>query len=578
MITNALRLSFAVGVVALAGAGLPNDAVAAPFCAYDSGTNTVTATLGAGESATLDVTASGGIRFGASPSPCGAATTGNTDTVIVTGAPGSTEHLLIDQFGGPLAPGATPEGSGLSELEVQVGLGDTSDEVVVQGGPDAEPLAAGTKGVAFNADADVDVTFSPLPGSIELVAAGGMSHILSARGGYGSGRVFPGPVTLRAGNLGDSLTGSDFADLLIGGNGPDFMHGSSGDDVIRGANGNDKLRGADGNDSIFGGQGADTFSGSYGDDVFDAHDGDADVQLNGGPGVDTAAYDRGLDPAPIAVENRFPLDPSPPPPPPDPDPVTACGYTGGVVTATIAPGEQATLKVVAGQILFGAPAVACGAATTSNTDEIEVTGATDSRERLVIDLRTGALAPGATPDASGQSEIEVGVDLRDVVDAIRVIGPDSGAFFVAGSRGMSLNADGDVDVTVEPAALLISLVGGSEVDRLSARGGFGAGRPFAGSATLRGGDSADILLGGNRSDRMWGGQGVDRLRGAPGHDHLVGGDQADFLWGGRGDDVLRAVDQLADRRIDGDGGRDTAYFDRGRDVPVQCEVRLARPR
>jgi hypothetical protein len=116
-----------------------------------------------------------------------------------------------------------------------------------------------------------------------------MSHILSARGGYGSGRVFPGPVTLRAGNLGDSLTGSDFADLLIGGNGPDFMHGSSGDDVIRGANGNDKLRGADGNDSIFGGQGADTFSGSYGDDVFDAHDGDADVQLNGGPGVDTAA-------------------------------------------------------------------------------------------------------------------------------------------------------------------------------------------------------------------------------------------------------------------------------------------------
>jgi hypothetical protein len=67
MITNALRLSFAVGVVALAGAGLPNDAVAAPFCAYDSGTNTVTATLGAGESATLDVTASGGIRFGASP-------------------------------------------------------------------------------------------------------------------------------------------------------------------------------------------------------------------------------------------------------------------------------------------------------------------------------------------------------------------------------------------------------------------------------------------------------------------------------------------------------------------------------
>ena len=211
MIKSVARLSVAVGVAALAGAGLSHDAVAAPFCTYDSGTNTVAATLGAGETATLDVTASGVIRFGASPSPCGAATSANTDTIVVTGAAGSTEHLVIDQFAGSLAPGATTEGSGLSEIEVQVELGEASDQVVVQGNPDEEPLAAGTKGVAFNADADVDIAFSPLPASIELVAAGGRSHILTARGGYGSGHVFPGPVTLRAGNLGDSLTGSDFA-------------------------------------------------------------------------------------------------------------------------------------------------------------------------------------------------------------------------------------------------------------------------------------------------------------------------------------------------------------------------------
>jgi Ca2+-binding RTX toxin-like protein len=166
---------------------------------------------------------------------------------------------------GPLAPGATPEASGLSEIEVSVELGDSSDEVVVQGSPDQEPLAVGTKGVAFNDDSDVDITFSPLPASIELVEAGGGPHVLSARGGFGSGKVFPGPVTLRAGNLGDFLTGSDFADRLFGGNGADLVHGSDGDDVIDGGGGNDRLRGAGGNDSLSGGPGADIFSGSYGD-------------------------------------------------------------------------------------------------------------------------------------------------------------------------------------------------------------------------------------------------------------------------------------------------------------------------
>ena len=285
-------------------------------------------------------------------------------------------------------------------------LGDASDEVVVRGSPGEEPLAVGSRGVSFNADSDVDITFSPLPASIELVAAGGMPHLLTARGGFGSGLVFPGPVTLRAGNLGDRLTGSNFGDLLVGGNGADLIHGSAGDDVINGGGGRDTLRGADGDDSLSGGPGPDIFSGSYGNDVLDAHDGVADLQVHGGPGVDSAAYDRGLDPAPVAVENRFPLDP-PPPPPPDPDPVTACAFAGGVVTATIAPGKQATLRVASGTIRFGAPAENCAGATTSNTDQIVVTGATDTRETLVIDLRGGQLAPGASPEGAGQSEIEV---------------------------------------------------------------------------------------------------------------------------------------------------------------------------
>jgi len=550
--------------------------VAAPSCSYDGGAGTVHATLGAGESATLAVTASGQITFGAPAAPCGAAANTNTDRIVVSGPAGSTEHLVVDQSAGGLAPGATLEGVGISEIEVEVALGDASDVVVVNGSPNQQALAVGSRGVAFNADGDVDIVFAPLPTSIELVAADGMSHVLTGRGGFGSGRVFPGPATLRGGNQADSLTGSDFADLLVGGSGADLIHGSAGADMISGGLGNDKLRGAGGNDTLSGGPGVDVFSGSYGDDVLDAHDGVADAQLNGGPGEDSAVYDRGLDPPPIAVENRFPRDP-PQPPTPDPSPVTDCDFVGGVATATIAPGKRATLKVSGGEIMFGAPAVACGGATTSNTDEIVVAGATGTGETLVIDLRGGLLTPGATPEGGGDSEIETTVNLHDVTDVARVIGPDSGAFLVAGSGGIAFNGDGDVDVTIAPTPILVSLEGGPGRDRLSAAGGHGTGSPFAGVAELRGGGGNDILQGGKGRGKLWGGAGVDRLRGGPERDRMSGGRGADYSWGGRGNDVLLAVDSAADHRVDGGAGRDTAYFDRGKDVPVQCEVLHPRP-
>ena len=575
MSRNRRRFIVALAAAVLAGIGLVGNAVAAPSCAYDGASSTVNAMLGAGDSATLAVDASGQITFGAPAAPCGVATNTNTDKIVVSGPAGSTEHLVIDQSAGALAPGVVVEGSGISEIEVEVDLGDASDEVVVNGSPDQEPLAVGSKGVGFDADGDVDITFSPLPGSIELVAADGGPHVLTARGGFGSGHLFPGPVTLRGGNQDDSLTGSDFDDLLFGGSGADLLHGSAGDDVISGGNGNDRLRGADGNDSLSGGIGVDVFSGSFGDDTLDAHDGVADAQLSGGPGVDSAAYDRGLDPFPLAVENRFPLDP-PPPPPPDPDPVTDCSFGGGIATATIAPGEQATLEVNGGQIFFGEPAVACGGATTSNTDEIVVEGATDTNETLVIDLRGGPLGPGATAEGTGDSEIETTVSLHDATDVVRVLGSDSGAFLAVGSNGILLNYDDDVDVTVTPTPIMIALTGGLGADRLIAVGGFGAGGPFGGVAELRGGDSDDVIRGGPANDKLWGGAGVDLLRGGRGRDRLSGGQGADYSWGGPGKDVLLAVDQTSDHRVDGDAGRDTAYFDRAKDHPVQCEIRHPR--
>ena len=166
----------------------------------------------------------------------------------------------------------------------------------------AAPQAAGT---SPKRSSPVAATFTPLPSTIELQGGGG-KNILTARGGYGAGTIFLGSVTLRAGNLGDDMTGSNLDDLIVGGNGDDIVNGYSGADTIQGGGGNDKLNGADGNDDITGGAGADTLSGGNNDDTLRANDGQADTSINGGAGTDTAFYDGTLDPGPSAVENKIP--------------------------------------------------------------------------------------------------------------------------------------------------------------------------------------------------------------------------------------------------------------------------------
>ena len=53
--------------------------------------------------------------------------------------------------------------------------------------------------------------------------------------------------------------------------------------------------------------------------------------------------------------------------------------------------------------------VACGAATVTNTDTIEVTGGLGA-QRVIVELAGGQLAPGKTAEAGSTSEIEIVVD------------------------------------------------------------------------------------------------------------------------------------------------------------------------
>jgi Ca2+-binding RTX toxin-like protein len=275
-------------------------------CAYDAATKAVTVQMEAGSSATLKVV-DGAISFGTVPEACGAATAANTDSIAISGGAGTVESLTIDQTGGSFAPGATPEsGTGaIGEIEIAAQLGDATDVIVVLGTDGNDTISAGLNGVAFNTDTDVDVTFGPAPAVLELRGLGGV-NTLSGLGGFGSGQAFAGRLLLYAGDLGDTLRGSGLNDELYGGAAADVLEGRLGSDTITGGGGNDTLSGAGGDDTLTGGAGADSLSGSDGADTIYADDDLADTAINGGPGIDTAYYDLGVDPLPLATENKIP--------------------------------------------------------------------------------------------------------------------------------------------------------------------------------------------------------------------------------------------------------------------------------
>jgi len=529
----------------------------------------------------------GEIWWGEVPAPCGTATAANTDSISIRGAVGTTETLILDQRGGFFGPGATPE-SNTPEIEISTQLGDASDRVILYGTEGADFMAAGQSGFATSSDGDVDITFSPSAFRLEVHLLGGNDHF-DARGTGGAGLMFLGPV-VATGDDGDEtlIRGGGAVDSLDGGAGNDVLEGHESADALTGGPGNDTLSGGGGGDSLDGGLGVDVFNGSDGDDTFLAQDDEADASISGGAGNDTAYVDTGVDPTPVAVENVF-GDGTPPPPP-----VTGCTYDAAkrAVTATLVANGQATLVVAGGEIRFGATPSACGAATTSNTDSITITGAGGSSETVTIDQSGGAFAPGATGE-TGTAEIEIAVNLGDATDAVTILGTSGDDAIAVGTNGVALNADGDVDVTFSPLPSTLEVRGGGGRNTISGQGGQGAGARFLGRLQLHAGDGGDSLTGGDGDDELYGGAGADvlegrlgsdllvggagndSLAGADGNDTLLGGTGSDGLIAGAGDDVLDAVDGEADSNLNGGPGVDTARYDAGIDpAPVAVENHL----
>ena len=584
------RASAGAGFVLLAAiaAGLfVQPATAAESCAYNAGTKAVTASIASGGQATLVVVA-GALHFGAIPTACGAATTANTDSITITGNTGTSERLVLDHRGGVFGPGFTPEFN-TPEIEIATSLGDSTDRVVVYATEGNDVMAPGQDGMALNTDGDVDVTFSPGIFQIEAHMLGGNDYF-NGRGQGGAGLHFLGPIELTGGEGDDTLLrGSSDPDLIDGGPGNDDIQGQEGNDVITAGSGNDSVAGGSENDTLTGGAGLDSFAASSGDDTMHAQDDEADTLLNGGPGIDTAYIDTGVDANPVATENVI-GDGGPPPPPGG-----TCSYNSGTkaVAASIPSGTQATLKVVGGQIWYGATPAACGAATTTNTDTISIAGTGGTIETLVVDMSGGAFEPGATAESTGTAEIELNTSLGDTTDVIVVHGTSGPDTIRIGQNGVGLNSDSDRDVTFAPLPAQIEVFGNGGVNTLSARGGFGTGSIFLGKAILRAGGAGDLVQGGSGNDDLFGGAGNDRIEGQNGddtidgaggndvllgqggNDTMTGGAGADEFLASTGNDTMHAEDDAADVAINGGGGVDTAYYDLGIDpTPSATENKI----
>ena len=285
-------------VLPAAAAGLlvalltPIPAFAAVNCSYNAGAQSVTITLGASDSTTVEREAgTDGITVGGSL--CGAATVRNTDTIAITGNSGFTT-VTISLANGPLAPGATKESNGKSEIELTVDAGDNAGDVFVQGGNRIDRLTFGAQKVNLNG--------SEKPKDFDLLVSGGAvltgantafgRDQISLIGGTGAigGTYDAGPdndrfignqnggITMIGGSEKDTVDyfrnttklvyndgvantgpgpndqasevehviGTPQADLLIGGASADSLEGRGGADVIRPGGGDDTIRGGAG--------------------------------------------------------------------------------------------------------------------------------------------------------------------------------------------------------------------------------------------------------------------------------------------------------------------------------------------
>ena len=236
------------------------------------------------------------------------ATTSTVGTISVSGGNADGGNFIVDQSGGPFAPGAEAEASGQSEIEFV--LDGSFLAVEFQGGPGSDVISVGAAGANLNGDDDVDVTMigvvfltpngragnDTLVGTGDAVVGGPPEEGIRAIGGLGDD-VFVGSPSFNilwggggadhfiGGGGGNLVEGGQGHDLIVGGASFDQMYGNAGSDTLIGRGGGDQLEGGLGNDVIRGVGGRDLLIPGPGDDLVDGGWGrdEASYRLSAGP-------------------------------------------------------------------------------------------------------------------------------------------------------------------------------------------------------------------------------------------------------------------------------------------------------
>ena len=126
---------------------------AAPSCL--TGSN---ARIDAPAGTPLTVTTLGGLLRTTPTTSCDGLSLTGFDSLSILGGAGD-ENVTLDLVNGPIGPGATSEGAGASDVEINVALGaGTNDRLVVWGSADQDDVTLGTNGINLNGDDDTDVT------------------------------------------------------------------------------------------------------------------------------------------------------------------------------------------------------------------------------------------------------------------------------------------------------------------------------------------------------------------------------------------------------------------------------------
>ncbi len=260
-------IAVALGVLVLA-ASLPAGAQARTSCTFSGAPlNVMTVSVSGTSIAVItrrgqEITVA---ELDDQPQPCAGAipTVSNTDTinVLFSGEEAFADVLLA---GGPLAPGATAEAVGASEIEIQVSGNGSGVSVVGTRGDDQFRWgpAGANPGLNLNPadDEDIDVT---------VLGGGDFAPFLAAEGGAGNDTISGDRIPRYGIVLAEGGPGNDVLSAPPG-NVDAIFDGGAGNDVITGSASGDDLRGDGGHDRILGGGGADDITGGTGRDRINA--------------------------------------------------------------------------------------------------------------------------------------------------------------------------------------------------------------------------------------------------------------------------------------------------------------------